>query len=296
MGTTPATGILTQQRVAEYHSDMDMPGMPGMSMNMYLFHRDWHRQNRDPQPPQQPDAAWGSDIDYGQHFLQMHHEMVKAGDSEQKFFMHHQSIVSWFASKNYELPPEWNPTSPIPDILGYVPDLSVYTPEILQAVQSWAQQEGKTVEEFLTRSTDNPRFELSAYFTRNGVPSGEAGEPYTGARKLADFRNVNQLGCCIVFPHNEWHGAIGGAMSTTWTAIADPIFYFGVHWHIDKVFDDFKKLQAEQTLHSGNVGLLAELRAVPTKDRALPRKFTPEQLQRRQRDIENSARLNPLQP
>jgi len=78
--------------------------------------------------------------------------------------------------------------------------------------------------------------------------------------------------------------------------IADPIFYFGVHWHIDKVFDDFKQLQSEQTLHAGNAGMLAELRAIPTKDRGLPRQFTAEQLQRRQRDIENSARLNPRQP
>lgn len=292
MGAT-LTAALIQQRVAEYHSDMSMPQMPGMSMNMYLFHRDWHMENRDPEPPQQPDSAWGSDIDYGQRFLQMHHEMVKATEGEQKVFMHHQSIASWFATKGYELPPEWSPTSPIPEILGYVPDPSVFPDEIVQAIQTWAQSDGKTVEEFLTRRTNDPRFELPAYFTRNGVPSGKAGEPYTGAHKLADFRNGNQLGCCIVFPHNAWHGSIGGAMSTTWTAIADPIFYFGVHWQIDRVFDDFKQLQADQAQHSGNERVLSVLRAIPTKRRDLPAKFTQEQLERRQRDIENSARLNP---
>ena len=36
--------------------------------------------------------------------------------------------------------------------------------------------------------------------------------------------------------------AIGGAMLAFDTAIDDPIFYFGVHWHIDKVFDAYKNL------------------------------------------------------
>lgn len=26
--------------------------------------------------------------------------------------------------------------------------------------------------------------------------------------------NTNQLGCCLVYPHNDWHVAIGGAMGS----------------------------------------------------------------------------------
>ena len=75
-----------------------------------------------------------------------------------------------------------------------------------------------------------------------GIGAGEKPEPITRARKLADFKNTNQLGCCIVYPHNSWHVAIGGAMLAFDTAIDDPVFYFGVHWHIDKVFDAYKNL------------------------------------------------------
>lgn len=85
-------------------------------------------------------------------------------------------------------------------------------------------------------------FELPKWFSEEGIAPGDKGEPITGSRKLSDFANINQLGCCIVFPHNIWHDLIGGSMSFTSTAINDPIFFFGVHWYIDNVFDEYKKL------------------------------------------------------
>ncbi|HEX7315772.1 MAG TPA: hypothetical protein VF297_17775 [Pyrinomonadaceae bacterium] len=70
-----------------------------------------------------------------------------------------------------------------------------------------------TPEQLLQRKTNRPGFTLPKHFTRNGVSAGDPSEPLTGARKLGDFQNTNQPGCCIVFPHNRWHGAIGWALA-----------------------------------------------------------------------------------
>ena len=86
---------------------------------MYLFHRDWHQQNRDPVPPDMPDPSWGTNLVYGTNFLQMHHEMVKAADNEPKSQMQHQNLISWYQSKGYELPSVWDALSEIPAELGY---------------------------------------------------------------------------------------------------------------------------------------------------------------------------------
>lgn len=281
--------IPTQQAVAEYHREMAQ-----MGHDMYIMHRDWHIQNRDPVPPQQPDRKWGTNLVYGTNFLQMHHEMVKAADDEPKLHMVHQSIVSWYRSKGYDLPPPWGDTvTPIPDRLAYDPDPTVYPDEIAQALAQWAASANKSPAEWLRRLTDDPQFALPKWFTREGIADGEDGEPYTGARKLADFQNTNQLGCCIVFPHNEWHGRIGGAMSTTWTAIADPIFYFGVHWAIDAIFDEYKLIHSERSIFRLDVESLRERNSLGSEELHVPEEFTPEQQSRRVRDIEISRMVNP---
>jgi Common central domain of tyrosinase len=283
--------IPAQQAINAYHREMSQHAHHG-GHEMFLFHRDWHQQNRDPIPPTRQDRNWGTNLVFGTNFLQMHHEMVKAADSEQRFHMQHSSIAGWYANKGYDLPPEWNPLSDIPDILSYTPDLDVFPTEIRNALVARAQQQGISPEQLLRRKTNQPRFTFPKYFTREGVAPNEPGEPYTGARKLADFKNTNQLGCCIVFPHNRWHSTIGGAMSSTWTAIADPIFYLGVHWHLDKVFDEYKLIQAEQRIRPLDRFSLHATKSLESTDLEPSRELTPEELERREADIQLSGLLN----
>jgi len=265
-----------QQNVAQYHAAVSQHGHHA-GHDMYIFHRDWHQQNRDPRPPTHPDRNWGMNLVFGTDFLQMHHEMVKATSSEARQHMMHESLVDWYQQQGLSLPTLWNPLEPIPAELAYEPDPNVFPNDIRQPIEQFAQQQGMTITQFLTRAGDTPSFELPRYFKVQGVGPGEPGEPITGARKLADFRNTNQLGCCIVFSHNAWHGAIGGAMSTTWTAIADPIFYFGVHWHVDHVFDDYKALQAERSIRPLDRVRLLEFNALESEDIRVPQEFTHEQ-------------------
>lgn len=280
--------ISAQDAVAQYHRDMSQGGHHG-GHDMYIFHRDWHQQNRDPVPPNRPDPSWGTNIAYGTKFLRMHHEMVKAADDEPKSEMHHQSLISWYKSKGFDFPSLWDPLSEITPELAYDPDPSVFPPEILSALQAEANRTEAAVEDLLTRRTNRPDFALPAYFTRDGVGFGDAPEPYTGARKLADFQNTNQLGCCLVFPHNTWHGAIGGAMGSFWTAIADPIFYFGVHWYIDLVFDEFKAMTAQR---GGAPFDVSGVRGGEAATRSVPESFTTGQQRRREQDIQTSQSLN----
>lgn len=95
----------------------------------------------------------------------------------------------------------------------------------------------------MKRKTNDPLFTLPKYFTAQGIAQGENPEPITRAVKLAEFKNLNQLGYCIIYLHNAWHNAIGGAMLYFNTAIDFPIFYFGVHWHIDKINITYLNLQ-----------------------------------------------------
>jgi len=283
-----------QQKVAAYHKDLASSGHHG-GHDMYQFHFQWHQVNRDPVRPARPDARWAADLVFGTNFLQMHHEMVKAGDDEPRQHMMHASIASWFTSHQVALPPAWNPLTPIPADLGYDPDPSVYPETIRSLLADRARQSGVTVEALLKRKTDTPAFVLPAWATREGVPAGQPGEPVTGARKLADFVNANQLGCCLVYPHNEWHRTIGGAMGSTATAIADPIFYFGVHWHIDRVFDEFKLIQSERAVRGHDVRSLSPAAvATPLEARALAREFTPDQLERFEEERRLSAALHAL--
>lgn len=205
-----------QSAISEYHEIMKQ-----MGMDMHTFHANWHQQNPDPIRPDRPNQHWGANNSFGKDFLQMHHEMVNASDTEAKYFMHHKSLISWFNSKNYDIPHEWNPLTSIPIELAFHPQ-----------------------DHSLNRITDNPHYKLPNFFTVQGIAPGENPEPITRATKLSDFENLNQLGSCIVFYHNHWHAVIGGAMSYFDTAIDDPIFYFGVHWHIDKVYRSFLELRS----------------------------------------------------
>ncbi len=236
---------LHQAHISTYHAEMANSGHHG-SHNMHLFHARWHQDHRDPVPPNFQNPTWGTDIAFGRDFLQMHHEMIKAPDDAPREHMHHSSIASWYAKKQIPLPVAWDPLSVIPPELGYEPDAAEFPQPIRDALIRTAQQRGQTVEQLLTRRTDQPRLVVPPWFTREGLlDPALPGEPNTGARRLADFISINQLGCCLVYPHNRWHGSIGGAMNSFLSAIADPIFYFGVHWIIDRIYDEYKAVQAE---------------------------------------------------
>jgi len=211
-----------QRQIDAYHAELR-----GHGHDMSRFHADWHRNNPDPAPPPagrvQPD--YGMNVRFGGDFLQMHHEMVRAADTERKTFMQHQSIESWFRARRLPLPPLWTPGQPIPGALAFYP-----------------------ADPRLQRENNNPApLLLPRFFTRQGIGANEQPHPYTGARRLSDFRNLNQLGCCILPYHNLWHSYIGGAMRSTFSAIDDPVFYFGVHWVVEQVFLEYRSLPREGT-------------------------------------------------
>ena len=274
-----------QQLLNDYHSEI-----AGHGHNMFLFHRDWHRNNPNPPIPTQVNANWGSDLSFGSDFFQMHHEMVSAADGEPKRFMMHSSLMAWYRARAEPLPPAWNSLQPILPELSYTPDLAVFPPEIGQIVQAAAQRAGVTPELLLTRKPAPQGFSLPKWFTLAGSGPGESTEPYTGARKLSDFVNVNQLGCCMVFPHNEWHGHIGGAMGSPSTAIADPIFYWGVHRQIDDVYQAFVKIDA-QRLELAQAGHFDELSQI-TGARAVSQQFDQVRTARRIFDLATSRAFN----
>lgn len=244
-----------QLNIEKYHSSI---GNMHHGHNMHVMHRDWHQNNPDPAPPEMQDPNWGINLVFGTNFLQMHHEMVKAKSTDPHHHMMHTSVAEWYSEQGLTLPSLWNPLEAIPTELEYEPDPSVYPDEIRIPIEQYANSLGQSIKEFLSRTSDNPSFELPKYFTRAGVSDPSEADPLTGAMRLTDFVNTNQLGCSLVFPHNQWHGAIGGAMSTTWTAIADPIFYLGVHWHVDRVFDEFKLIEQERQVHALDFEVMTE--------------------------------------
>ncbi len=244
-----------QINIENYHSSIENMHH---GHNMHVMHRDWHQNNPDPTTPSMQDPNWGINLVFGTNFLQMHHEMVKAKSADPHHHMMHASVAEWYSDQGLSLPSLWNPLDVIPANLGYEPDPSAYPDEIRIPIEQHANSQGQSIEEFLTRTSDTPSFELPKYFTRTGVLDPADADPFTGAMRLTDFVNTNQLGCSLVFPHNEWHVAIGGAMTTTWTAIADPIFYLGVHWHVDRVFDEFKLIEQERQVHSLDIEVMSE--------------------------------------
>ncbi len=260
-----------QLHIEKYHATIEAMH-PGH--NMHVMHRDWHANNRDPELPSRLDPNWGVSLTFGTNFLQMHHEMVKATNVEPHQHMMHSSVAAWYADEGIELPSVWYPLAVIPDELLYDPDPTAYPDEIRIPIEEFVASRNQTMEEFLTRRTNSPEFKLPKYFTIEGVSSAEKADPLTGARKLSDFVNTNQLGCSLVFPHNEWHVAIGGAMTTTWTAIADPIFYLGVHWHVDRIFDDFKLIEAERSIRATDFEILREKALLSGAASRMSREFT----------------------
>lgn len=282
---------LHQQNISDYHRSVASVSHHG-GHNMHIFHRDWHRNNRNPVPPSRPDTNWGMNLVVGTNFLQMHHEMLKAAMTEQRFHMMHESLLDWYQQNGKQLPVEWNPLSAIPDELDYEPDLNEFPLEIQQGVQQIASARRISPEQFLTRTTNNPQFTLPRWFTREGVAAGEPGELFTGARKLADFRNTNQLGCCLVFPHDSWHGAIGGAIGSTWTAIADPIFYFGIHWYVDRIYDEYKLIQAERVVRPLDRQILRGRDVLETEERGLSSEFSLDEKEIIRKWLDDSQQFN----
>ena len=266
--------------------------------NMHIIHRDWHSANRNPpEPIGDIDPEWGTDLEFGYHFLQMHHEMVKASDTEEHHYMRHASIAQWYADAGHELPAEWSPLEAIPTELGYDPDPMAFPDAIRLPLTEFAQSQGITVEQFLTRSTNTPDFTLPEYFTLEGVTDPAEADPFTGAMKLGDFKNANQLGSSLVFPHDQWHGSIGGAMGSTWTAIADPIFYFGVHWHIDRVYDRFKVIETQRNLFRLDGVMRRAMRVEPSVEAHRRRARSPQQVTQMRSLIEASRKFHsPLTP
>jgi hypothetical protein len=168
--------------------------------------------------------------------------MHAAAPGESPRVLTHESLLAWYAAKGIEPPAPWNPPDPIPSNLGYEPDPSVFPDSIQAQIRLRAQQSGVSMTEWLGRQTDQPAFALPAYFSRKGAPGSEPGEPITGARRLADFQNENQLGCCLAAARDAWHLAIGGAMASTFTAPADPIFYFGVAATLLRVREEYRAI------------------------------------------------------
>ncbi len=277
-----------QRLVDEYHRAVST------NHSMHVVHRDWHANNPDPrdQLPTRRDSEWGMDIEFGQRFLQMHHEMLNAADDEPREWMNHVSLRSWFSSQRHDWPVKWDPRTPIPDILSYTPDASTYPDEIRRPIEAEARNRRISVEALLRRNTNNPRFDLPSWFSNEGVSAGQPGEPYTGARRLADFKNLNQLGSCLVWPHNAWHGRIGGAMGSTWTAIADPIFYFGVHWHVDEVFLAYLDIQQQREDASIPGADSHVSHALPTAELPTGAALTPRESEQRLNDIVISTALS----
>ncbi len=78
------------------------------------------------------------------------------------------------------------------------------------------------------------------------------------------------------------------------TAIADPIFYFGVHWHIDRVFDEYKLILAERDIRPLDRRALMRSNAISTEAIQVPDEFTPEQVQELEEADALSKRLREL--
>lgn len=83
-------------------------------------------------------------------------------------------------------------------------------------------------------------------------------------------------------------------MGSTWTAIADPIFYFGVHWHIDKVFDEYRQIQSARDLLRLDEDALRAANVFETEDLPQTEEFTPDEREQREKHIASSVSFNSL--
>ena len=236
-----------QNHVKAYHEHLQND----LKLDMFVIHDEWHQQNRDPNPTllQAQDPENWTTEEFGTRFLEMHHGMLHTTNSGQHGHAghhghpQHPGIFDWYEANHLDLPAVWFGQAPIPADLGFEADLNDLGPTMRAQWISWFDSEGDALQA-LERNPNYSGFQLPGWATEHGIQKGEKPEPYTGARKLQDFKNLNQLGSCLVFPHNLWHGRIGGAMSSTATAIADPVFYFGVHRAIDEVYQRYLEVKS----------------------------------------------------
>ena len=210
-------------------------------VTMFEAHADWHLQNQLhyvpglQYPSDHPDPDWCSDIALGASFLRMHRSMSNA-------------INAWYASYRYPLPATWDLSAAIPVELDYQPDQPDFLdfPDQLLGTQPrvWAQNTWKCNSSILMRN-NYPACSLPMYFTGPGIDNDkDRGELRTGARRLADFKSIEQLGCCLLFMHAQWHQFVGGVAQFLDVSILDPLFYFGIHRHIEKIFESYEAILA----------------------------------------------------
>ena len=147
--------------------------------------------------------------DYGADFLAMHGHMLMAFDE-------------WRSEHGYQQVPAWDPATPIP------PD----APHARRSTNDPAE--------------GCPNCATPTWFTLQGA---DAVDPHSGARRLADFQSLDQLGRSVDAPgapawHTTVHNAIGGDMGDNSTAPLDPVFWM-YHRSIDDVFRNWLELKGE---------------------------------------------------
>jgi hypothetical protein len=137
--------------------------------------------------------------------------------------------------KGFAIPKPWDGRTAPPARLAFIPPYKTGT-----------EPDGITTPMARRRryppAKPTPGFPIPACFTVEGADNPKEYDGSTGLRKLADFINVNQLGCCIALYHDQWHAAIGGAMTGRYFSTDDPTFYFGVHFTINKVYEAYLAL------------------------------------------------------
>lgn len=146
---------------------------------------------------------------YGELFLTMHGHMAMAYDE-------------WRSARGYEATPAWDPALPIPE---------------------FAPHPGRKTSNPASKSENCVR---PSWFTIEG---GEAVDPHSNARRLADFKTADQLGRSINAPgapawHTSVHDTIGGDMGDNSTAALDPVFWL-FHRTVDDVFRNWLEIKGE---------------------------------------------------
>lgn len=196
--------------------------------DMYSFHSDWHIRNCGPSnraPNKYTDdlAYTGPEWSFGTQFLVMHHRML-------------EGIKQWYTVRGLALPPiapdGWPADGSIPRALDYIPTMENVPGRYADNFSEcgWKRQD---------ESPNN--LLLPSYFRPNtGAGNHSEEELNTGFTELNQFKNTNQLGCCLSFLHGIWHEqTIGGIAKDFGLSIVDPVFYFGIHALIDRVFLDW---------------------------------------------------------
>ncbi|GAC1627809.1 MAG: hypothetical protein NVS9B10_17140 [Nevskia sp.] len=247
-----------QALVESYLAEVGSHSHVGGYANMFDFHANWHLKHVARAPSPTYDCDWGCDDPFGGDFLTMHHNMLWGTKDDPNNELGHDGFLAWLRIKHKLTGPflDWRPQEDIPSDYGYNPNPNVFPLKIqnqLVALQikshCSATGEGRPdwPGEYLRRTADGGFPPLRACFTEAGGSAEAEIDPYTGHKRLADFKNINQLGCSLAGPHGEWHALISGAMLDFGTAIADPIFYFGVHSLIDGIFQKYLAIEQERS-------------------------------------------------